>query len=785
MNNNFLGEPFNPWVKTQVEVRQESLGKYSNIPSRDLQNYITKAPFVRLASSVNLTNKGPKGPLDNSVLKKLIANGIPAESITGDELAKACILQGGVVSSTGENTFSGLQSGLNDGNNLFNGAYGWGGSQERGYVPMPGITNADVTYYNNGALSKTTINIRCYSKTQFSLLDVLYLRPGYTLLLEFGWSQYLNNERELVSMDQFYTDPMSGILNGGVDQYEMYRRIDAERKEHDGNYEAVFGKISKFNWQFNSDGSYDIQVQLTSIGDVIESLKCNITNPGKPLIFTDSKNWFENTFGPEVDPTQLPPLISNANETLINRELYNIYQLAQQSTSNISLLDYTLTGYVGLDALGSAQKSKDIIYPKSLLTIPGTTTDLEENQSPQVYVKYGAFLAFLQSRILLYNKDTSIISFDMNLENLDEDENVILKVGGQFSSNPLICLIPYENVNTEEGVNFPKTNINDVISNTSWDYSPYLGRISNIMVNINYLATCLESAGKDEEGSINFLQYLKIINKGIITSLGGINKFEIKLSDDGLKLRFIENIPQRRNTPSSDEYTRFNVYGVKPGIEGSFIRNVNLTADLSNDFATMISVGAQSNSNTISANATSFSNYNAGLVDRVIEEKQSIYPKTNSEGNPKDSKITIESNFDENINPTENSLFIQIYQNLKFLNEQIKSLTSHNTTHASLILGELTNQKQIQAPFFLPFNFSLEMDGLSGMKLYQKFLMTNDILPPSYEDDGVDLQITGINHSISPQAWTTNVDTQSVPADELSGVQRPAELKSPNTTQQS
>ena len=305
------------------------------------------------------------------------------------------------------------------------------------------------------------------------------------------------------------------------------------------------------------------------------------------------------------------------------------------------------------------------------------------------------------------------------------------------------------------------------------------------MVNINYLATCLESVGKDEEGSINFLQYLKIINKGIITSLGGINKFEIKLSDDGLKLRFIENIPQRRNTPSSDEYTRFNVYGVKPGIEGSFIRNVNLTADLSNDFATMISVGAQTNSNTISANATSFSNYNAGLVDRVIEEKQSIYPKTNSEGNPKDSKIAIESNFDENINPTENSLFIQIYQNLKFLNEQIKSLTSHNTTHASLILGELTNQKQIQAPFFLPFNFSLEMDGLSGMKLYQKFLMTNDILPPSYEDDGVDLQITGINHSISPQAWTTNVDTQSVPADELSGVQRPAELKSPNTTQQS
>ena len=59
---------------------------------------------------------------------------------------------------------------------------------------MPGITNADVQYLSNGALTKTTINIKCFSKRQFQLIDVLYLRPGYTLLLEFGHSVYLDNE---------------------------------------------------------------------------------------------------------------------------------------------------------------------------------------------------------------------------------------------------------------------------------------------------------------------------------------------------------------------------------------------------------------------------------------------------------------------------------------------------------------------------------------------------------------------------------------------------------------
>ena len=56
------------------------------------------------------------------------------------------------------------------------------------------------------------------------------------------------------------------------------------------------------------------------------------------------------------------------------------------------------------------------------------------------------------------------------------------------------------------------------------------------------------------------------------------------------------------------------------------------------------------------------------------------------------------------------------------------------------------------------------------MKLYEKFLMTDDILPPSYEKDGVDLQINGINHSISKDAWITKVDTLSVPRNSLSNV---------------
>ena len=782
---NFLGLPFAPSVKAQIETRQKALGQYNNIDEKYLRSYTTKTPFVRLASSVNVTDKGSNNaPLEVSVYQKLINQGLTAEQISGDKLARNFILQGGVVSSTGADSYSGLQKGLNDVKSPFNGAYGWGGISERGYVPMPGITNADITFYNNGALSKTTINIKCFSKAQFQLLDVLYLRPGYTLLLEFGWSQYLNNNDELISMDQFYTGPMSSLLNGDVSQYDLYKKIDEEKKKHDYNYDAVFGKITKFNWQFNPDGSYDCQVNLTSVGDVIESLKMNISNPNE-----DKTSEGEE----EEDENPNPPLIANKFKSLLNTELVNIYDQASQGVvdGKPTLLDY------GVDSLyDDTGVLKTPLYENALLAIPVEATDEENNLTPQVYMKYGALIAFIQSKLLLYNKKTKtpIVTFDMNLDDLTKDENVILTFPGQFSGNPKVCLIPYSNC-AEPAISIPSTDLNEILKKISYPYSKsptYLGTLANMMINTEYIESTFSAQPQDDEGDIKLINFLKALNKGMIEALGGVNKFDCRLSQDGIKIQFIEEIPQRFEQESDLEFTRFNVFGVKPGVDGSFIRNINLTADLSNDFATMISIGAQANSNQISGNATSFSNYSAGLKDRIIEEKVSSPGNTDTggkEATPREEALenfttNIYSETDENIR-----LFSNVYNDLKFIDENVTSLTAHNQTHAKLLLGILTDATaaeaaQLDAPFFLPFNLSLEMDGISGIKLYQKFLITNDILPPSYQDDNVDLQVTGVNHNIDGSAWMTKLDTLSVPRNKSKGaVKRPTEQKSLVTTQ--
>ena len=817
MPNNFLSSPFSDWVRKQVNVRQESLGKYSNIPTKDLQHYISKTPFLRVASSVNLT-LGEGGVGGKSVLGDLIKKGYLESEIEGNSLARNFILQGGVVSVKGDiadgkidgsSEFSGLNSGLNNGSSIFNGAYGWGGIKERGYVPMPGITQADVTYYNNGALSKTVINVKCFSKEQFQLFDVLYLRPGYTLLMEFGWSQYLNNNKELINFDQFLTEPMSKLLGSTkYNQYDLWNSIDKTKELHVGNYDAVFGKISNFNWTFNPDGSYDCTIELTAVGDVISSLKCDITTSEQVLLKGES--WFEKFYQNSVKENPVPPLIANAQATTINKELYLIYQRSFDLKSKIPIL----TDYTVKKVKDGRKTPKDITYSGSVLVVPGATLDNTREQSPQTFIKYGAFLSFIQSHILVYDEGIPLFQFDIDFDNIDKDDNVILYIPGQLSADPRVCLIPYNssNIGSTFSTSVPAYEeypLNTLLKTTSYQYGDYLARFTNIMVSTNYIAEALEETVA-EDGNIPLLDFLNYINSGIIKATGGINDFKFKLSDNGGLVRLMEDtIPQRRSgiisssvaQNSTPEFTRFNVFGVKPGVDGSFIRSINLNGSISSDFATMISIGAQSNANQISENATSFSNYNAGLIDRIIPKKLSepsdVKPTTPSISTTEETIKTIWNNDSgENYLKT---IMASVYgptedDGLKWISGNLNAFVDHNKTNVALMLGVLSdintrdkqNQKaqQLQSPFFLPFKLTLEMDGLSGMKLYQKFLMTDDILPSSYQDDAVDLQLTGLNHSITTTAWTTKLETLSVPAEGGDGAAiRPQQNKSTATTQ--
>ncbi len=207
----------------------------------------------------------------------------------------------------------------------------------------------------------------------------------------------------------------------------------------------------------------------------------------------------------------------------------------------------------------------------------------------------------------------------------------------------------------------------------------------------------------------------------------------------------------------------FQVYGIgtKDIPYGSFITNVDFQVQLPPNMAAMATISAQAKGNIVGENATGLSKLNTGLVDRLITvklDKESIEGAATGKADP---KVIFKNNI-EYISKT----IKQLYQQKLFAPDTIDSIRSVNRDISLYLTGNDALEDNMPAPFFIPFNLSLSMNGLSGMKNYERFSITEQILPYSYRSGNqggvIDFLIKGINHSISNNQWTTKIESISV-----------------------
>jgi hypothetical protein len=149
---------------------------------------------------------------------------------------------------------------------------------EFGIRPMPGITNVVInsrstTSVGLKGLRECTISIKCHSLAQLQAIEILYMRPGYTALLEWGHSVYFvdNDINTGPTQNIEYID----IFNGKPNRFKIYNEIFKKKKLSYGNYDAILGKVNNFSWTADDNGGYDITVNIISMNDIIDSLKIN------------------------------------------------------------------------------------------------------------------------------------------------------------------------------------------------------------------------------------------------------------------------------------------------------------------------------------------------------------------------------------------------------------------------------------------------------------------------------------------------------------------------------
>jgi hypothetical protein len=91
---------------------------------------------------------------------------------------------------------------------------------------------------------------------------------------------------------------------------ELLEKIADNRKKHSGNYDASWGTVKNFSYTLDGNGRFKCQVQLVGAGDILESLKVNLSGEFK----SDTP---PNVASNNVNTSSIYPVVADAKFIII------------------------------------------------------------------------------------------------------------------------------------------------------------------------------------------------------------------------------------------------------------------------------------------------------------------------------------------------------------------------------------------------------------------------------------------------------------------------------------
>ena len=139
-----------------------------------------------------------------------------------------------------------------------------------GIIPMPGITDVDVrTVSDFGSLRVAKINFECHSLNQLEILEMLYMRPGYPLLLEWAWTPFIDNSGKLINKVPYF----DSFWDTNSVMWDMQKEAMQQKYTMSGNYDALMGFVKNFDWKSRNDGGFECTTELMGYGEIMEGLR--------------------------------------------------------------------------------------------------------------------------------------------------------------------------------------------------------------------------------------------------------------------------------------------------------------------------------------------------------------------------------------------------------------------------------------------------------------------------------------------------------------------------------
>jgi hypothetical protein len=768
---------FTKEVKNQLDKRQKALQKRS---ANDIIYLNSRNSWVRMTSGVNVGGT-------NDLAKSYI--------MLGGVLNKDKSLRSGV--GTNEKAYASGAPLLAPYNNLNTKA------GTAGIKPMPGITSVDVkskTAY--GSLREVTVNFSCNNLQQLEDLELLYMRPGYTVLVEWGFSPYLDKEGNIQNNFQFYDKVLEGTAT--IDQ--IFKDLFEYSRKYDGNYEGHYGYVKNYNWSARADGGYDCQTTILSVGELMESLVTSWT----PLNVAELA---KNGLVAPVKTIKLPTLNTNNITNPIQFTDVTFLGGSEEAKRGQNYSKSILTGALYelyrhcFDKIGTFKyfmgnpKGETDYHLFAYKTTTPPAPDSIVDGGVQAYITLESFVKLLNKHVVTATSNkqyqnikpfTELSVFPNTYDPANTTGSLLcLAHPLQVSVDPSVCLITspiwaggvtFTNLSNDKSkstTSLPEIPILKELKRSGQDfryngsYENELGNIGNIYLNINRLyQLSIDPRLITSDQELKLYDFLKTILKEVQTSIGSVNTFDVHVDPIDSVARIIDfNYVDDKKRP-------VDAFQIEVANLNSTVRSYSLQSQIFPNQSNLIALGAQLDGagNQSSQNATLI-DFNRDVEDRIVPKK---LPSTDgkytnvTEGNALE---TVKANISTSIQKIGELLVpnSNAEKSTTTVNPGTDSATSSYDYKSSLanliryfqgITNSTTKNRGI-----IPVKISLTMDGIGGLIIGHLFKIPADLLPRGYKfSDGSTSKllqiITGISHKISNGDWTTTIDALNIIASE-------------------
>jgi len=189
----------------------------------------------------------------------------------------------------------------------------------------------------------------------------------------------------------------------------------------------------------------------------------------------------------------------------------------------------------------------------------------------------------------------------------------------------------------------------------------------------------------------------------------------------------------------------------------------------------MITIGATSNGTIPGVEATAFSRWNLGIEDKFksklldpkTKDDANVSPLSGSAGKQLQSKYATLlaggdspwQKFGLSDSGGSDGLKTVNDDNIKYTENIVSDFYTLMQAEESYVENSKAEKNPIESSVgFLPFNLKMEIDGIGGIKIFNRIRVQQSFLPSNYPET-LEFIVTQVNHKLSNDDWVTSLQT--------------------------